>query len=116
MIVSAKLDMAFIVQLRPMFIHLGTDRGSTAQASLPIWRLSARKANSARALSCKRRSGKNNSQSIRIRLARVHIPEMKQLTCKCGAIYEVTENEVPFKGPYSSRKCVLCESELGYTP
>ena len=38
--------------------------------------------------------------------------EMKQLTCKCGAIYEVTENEVPFKGPYSSRKCILCESEL----
>jgi hypothetical protein len=37
---------------------------------------------------------------------------MKQLTCKCGAIYEVTENEVPFKGPYSSPKCVLCESEL----
>ncbi len=37
---------------------------------------------------------------------------MKQLTCKCGAIYEVTENEVPFKGPYRSAKCVLCESEL----
>jgi hypothetical protein len=40
---------------------------------------------------------------------------MKQLTCKCGAIYEVTENEVPFKGPYSSPKCVFCESELTWS-
>jgi hypothetical protein len=37
---------------------------------------------------------------------------MKQLTCKCGAIYEVTENEVPFKGRHVPAKCVLCESEL----
>jgi hypothetical protein len=44
---------------------------------------------------------------------------MKQLTCQCGAIYEVTENEVPFKGPYRSAKCVLCENELtwiGHNP
>jgi hypothetical protein len=40
---------------------------------------------------------------------------MKLLTCKCGAIYEVTENEVPFKGPERSPKCVLCESELTWS-
>jgi hypothetical protein len=47
------------------------------------------------------------------------IVRMKQLTCKCGAIYEVTENEVPFKGPYRSAKCFWCESELtwiGHNP
>jgi hypothetical protein len=36
----------------------------------------------------------------------------QQLTCRCGTIYEVTENEVPFKGPDSSPKCVVCESDL----
>jgi hypothetical protein len=40
------------------------------------------------------------------------IVRMKQLTCKCGAIYEVTENEVPFRGPERPPKCVLCESDL----
>ena len=38
---------------------------------------------------------------------------MQQLTCHCGAIYEVTENEVPYKDQDpDSPKCVLCGSEL----
>jgi hypothetical protein len=40
---------------------------------------------------------------------------MKQLSCECGAIYEVTENEVPFKGPKMRLKCVLCERELTWS-
>ena len=39
----------------------------------------------------------------------------QQFTCKCGAIYEVTESEVAFKGPKRALKCVLCESELTWS-
>jgi hypothetical protein len=52
---------------------------------------------------------------LEISFAIMHISGMKQLTCKCGAIYEVTENEVPFKGPDRPPKCVLCESELTWS-
>jgi hypothetical protein len=46
-------------------------------------------------------------------LSRMHIRGVEQrLTCKCGAIYEVTENEVPFKGPENSPNCLVCEREL----
>ena len=57
----------------------------------------------------------NKTQCLEISSVRIHIGEMKQLICKCGAIYEVTENEVPFKGPDRPPKCVLCESELTWS-
>jgi len=45
--------------------------------------------------------------------AKVHTDEMQQLTCNCGAIYEVIENEVPLEGPDSDiPKCASCGREL----
>ena len=40
------------------------------------------------------------------------IVRMKQLTCKCGAIYEVTENEVPFRGPERLRAQFSCALKM----
>jgi hypothetical protein len=39
---------------------------------------------------------------------------MNQLTCQCGAVYEVIENEVPFKEPSLPPRCVICERALNW--
>jgi hypothetical protein len=39
---------------------------------------------------------------------------MLQITCKCGAVYEVTETEEAQGGP-TGLKCVLCQEELPWS-
>ena len=39
---------------------------------------------------------------------------MLQITCKCGAVYEVTETEEAQEGQASPR-CVLCQEELPWS-
>ena len=39
---------------------------------------------------------------------------MLQITCKCGAVYEVTETEET-KGGQASLACVLCQEELPWS-
>jgi hypothetical protein len=46
--------------------------------------------------------------------ARRHIGGMVQITCKCGAVYEVTETEETKEGP-ASLTCVLCQEELPWS-
>jgi hypothetical protein len=40
---------------------------------------------------------------------------MNQLICQCGAIYEVIENEVPFKEPSPVPRCAICERALSWS-
>jgi hypothetical protein len=46
--------------------------------------------------------------------ARAHIRHMVQITCKCGAVYEVTETAETKEGP-ASLTCVLCREELPWS-
>ena len=39
---------------------------------------------------------------------------MVQITCKCGAVYEVTETDETKEGPVSLM-CVLCQEELPWS-
>ena len=39
---------------------------------------------------------------------------MLQITCKCGAVYEVTETEETKEGP-AILACVLCQEELPWS-
>jgi len=39
---------------------------------------------------------------------------MVQITCKCGAVYEVTETDETKEGPVNLT-CVLCQKELPWS-
>lgn len=45
------------------------------------------------------------------RAKQTHIYVMTQVTCNCGAVYEVIETKGPSRDP-KPFKCVLCEKEL----
>jgi hypothetical protein len=52
-------------------------------------------------------------QRLVTRPVKAHTGRMQQLTCNCGAIYEVIENEIPLEDPDSETpKCASCGSEL----